>query len=78
VAAQQHYLQLEVEQPQGVDRHALLSLGVLTQFDEQPQRLQLLVGPLATSLAEKIQQLARRQSVDLQPRRFALRPYQIH
>ncbi|WP_345013278.1 hypothetical protein [Pseudaeromonas paramecii] len=78
VAAQQHYLQLEVEQPQSVDRHALLALGVLTQFDEQPQRLQLLAGPLAGSLAEKIQQLASRQSVDLQPRRFALRPYQIH
>ena len=78
VAAQQHYLQLEVEQAQAVDRHALLALGVLTQFDEQPQRLQLLVGPLAGSLAEKIQQLASRQSVDLQPRRFALRPYQIH
>lgn len=78
VAAQQHYLQLEVEQPQAVDRHALLALGVLTQFDEQPQRLQLLAGPLAGPLAEKIQQLASRQSVDLQPRRFALRPYQLH
>lgn len=69
------YLTVEVESPALVDDAALQKLGVITRFELDSHKLQLLIGPIAVQLDEKIQLLAARQSLDLQPRELQIAPY---
>ena len=69
------YLTVEVESPELLDNEALQKLGVITRYELESHKLQLLIGPIAVQLDHKIQQLAARQALDLQPRVYQLAPY---
>ena len=69
------YLTVEVENPALLDEAALQRLGVITRFELDSHKLQLLIGPIAVQLDEKIQLLAARQSLDLQPRELQIAPF---
>ncbi len=69
------YLTVEVENPTLIDATALQKLGVITRFELDNHKLQLLIGPIAVQLDDKIQLLAARQSLDLQPRELQIAPY---
>ncbi|MFC3914707.1 PTS transporter subunit EIIC [Pseudaeromonas sharmana] len=71
------YLTIEVDNPLLLDNSALQQLGVITRFELDDRKLQLLVGPIAEPLADKIQTLAARQSLDLQPREFVIEPFSL-
>lgn len=71
------YLTIEVDNPLQLNNAALQRLGVITRFELDERKLQLLVGPIAEPLAEKIQMLAARQSLDLQPRAFVIEPFSL-
>ena len=58
-----------------LDEAALQRLGVITRFELDSHKLQLLIGPIAVQLDEKIQLLAARQSLDLQPRELQIAPF---
>lgn len=71
------YLTVEVDNPVLIDSAALQKLGVITRFELDDRKLQLLIGPIAVQLDEKIQGLAARQSLDLQPRDIQIAPYPL-
>ncbi len=75
MAATLTYLTVEVENPELLDEAALQKLGVITRFELDSHKLQLLIGPIAVQLDEKIQLLAARQSLDLQPRALQIAPF---
>ena len=75
MAATLTYLTVEVENPELLDEAALQKLGVITRFELDNHKLQLLIGPIAVQLDEKIQMLAARQSLDLQPRALQIAPF---
>ena len=71
------YLTVEVESPAQLDNAALQKLGVITRYELDSHKLQLLIGPIAVQLDQKIQQLAARQALDLQPRTYHLAPFTL-
>lgn len=71
------YLTVEVENPELLDNEALQKLGVITRYELESHRLQLLIGPIAVQLDQKIQRLAARQALDLHPKAFQLAPFTL-
>ncbi len=71
------YLTVEVENTELLDNDALQKLGVITRYELDSHKLQLLIGPIAVQLDHKIRQLAARQALDLQPKAYQLAPFTL-
>ena len=61
-----------------LDRDRLHHLGVMSIKNVSTQRAELLTGPIALTLESRIQNLAKRQSLDLTPKEIhPLMPFRL-
>lgn len=77
MSATRTHLQIELENSDLVNFACLPKLGVMDNELGNNHRLSLFIGPLAQLLNEKIQGLASRQGLDLQPRAAQLAPFTL-
>ncbi len=77
MSATRTHLLVELESDEPVDYGSLQKLGVMDHEWQEEHKLSLFIGPLSQLLNEKIQGLATRQGLDLQPRAFQLAPFTL-
>lgn len=77
MSATRTHLQIELENSALVNFSSLSKLGVMDNELGNNHTLSLFIGPLALLLNEKIQGLASRQGLDLQPRAAQLAPFTL-
>jgi len=77
MSASRTHLLIELESDEPVDYGSLQKLGVMDHEWQEEHKLSLFIGPLSQLLNEKIQGLATRQGLDLQPRAFQLAPFTL-
>ena len=77
MSATRTHLQIELENSALVNFSILPKLGVMDSELGNNHTISLFIGPLALLLNEKIQVLASRQGLDLQPRAAQLAPFTL-